>query len=152
MRNALLFGSLAVLLTLLAGCGGSSKPAAVKAGGKVVYRKNTPTPGALIVFHPLDPNFEKTIGGKPFATVRDDGTFALTTYEEGDGAPAGEYGVTVDWKGPKKDKGAKFALSGEGGGSSGPSVLNPKYGDPQNLVIKVTVKPGQANDFTIDVD
>ena len=140
---ALLVGTLA-----LAGCGGGGKPGAVPAGGKVTYRKATVPAGALVVFHPADPAAEKRIGGKPFAKVGDDGTFALTTYAEGDGAPEGEYGVTIDWRPPAKD--AKFAL-GDGGGG-GASKLNPKYSTPQQPFTKVIVKKGDPNQFTFDVD
>lgn len=141
-------GLFAVCLLALAGCGGDSKPGAIPAGGKVTFHKTTPPVGALVVFHPTDPAFEKRIGGKPFAKVKDDGTFALTTYAEGDGAPEGEYGVTIDWRPPAKD--VKIAF-GEGG-ASGPSKLNPKYSNPQQPTLKATVKKGDANQFTFDVD
>lgn len=125
----------------------AGKPEVVPAGGQVVFKKSTPAAGALVVFHPADQTLEKRIGGKPFAKVKDDGTFALTTYAEGDGAPEGDYGVTVDWRGKAKD--VKFTI-GEGGG--GAALLNPKYGNPQQPVFKVTVKKGDANRFTLDVD
>lgn len=137
-----------LVVLLAAGCGGGGKPEAVPAGGKVTYRKTTPPAGALVVFHPKDPAFEKRVGGKPFGKVTDDGTFALTTYAENDGAPEGEYGVTVDWQ--PKQKAAKLSLSGEGGG--GASVLNPKYGTPSQPFTTVTVKKGTDNRFTFDVD
>jgi hypothetical protein len=131
-----------------AGCG-SSKPPVLPAGGKVAYKKTTPPVDALVVFHPVDPAVEKRIGGKPFAKVKDDGTFALTTYAEGDGAPEGEYGVTIDWRPKTKD--VKFSLgSGEGGG--GGPALNPKYSNPQQPFTKVTVKKGESNQFAFDVD
>ena len=137
-----------VLLMLLAGCGGNGKPETVAAGGKVNYRKTTPPVGALVVFHPKDPAFEKRIGGKPFGKGKDDGTFSLTTFAENDGAPEGEYGVTIDWQ--PKTKEAKFSLGGEGGG--GASVLNPKYSTPSQPFKTVTVKKGGDNQFTFDVD
>src|SRR5262245_48927106 len=116
-----------VLVALLVtGCG-SGKPEAVPAGGKVVFHKTTPAAGALVVFHSADPAYERRVGGKPFAKVSDDGTFALTTYAEGDGAPEGEYGVTIDWRGKSRE--GKFSI-GEGG-AAGPPLLNPKYGNPQ---------------------
>jgi len=134
------------------GCGGSGKPAAIPATGKVMFKKATPTDGALVVFHPVDPNFEKTIGGKPFGKVKEDGSFSLTTYADGDGAPEGEYGVTIDWRPkPKDGKGPKISLSTEGGGG-GPSAIQPKYSDPTKPFTKVTVKKGQANEFSFDVD
>lgn len=134
---------------LLAGCG-TSKPEAIAAGGKVMFNKSTPPAGALVVFHPVDPEFEKRIGGKPFAKVRDDGTFALTTFAENDGAPEGEYGVTIDWRPPTKE--GKFAVSISDGGASGPAALKAKYGDPRQPAFKVAVKKGEANQFSFDVD
>jgi hypothetical protein len=144
-------GSLFALLALaLTGCGSGSRPDAVPAGGKVAYRKTAVPAGALVVFHPADLATEKQIGGKPFAKVKDDGTFELTTYTEGDGAPPGEYGVTIDWRPPAK--GGKFALGGDGGGASGAPALSPKYSNPQQPFTKVTVKKGDANRFTFEVD
>jgi hypothetical protein len=32
------------------------------------------------------------------------------------------------------------------------SRLNPKYGNPQKPVLKATVKKGEVNQFTFDVD
>jgi hypothetical protein len=140
--------SAAALALALAGCGSAGKPEVVPAGGKVTFNKTTPPAGALVVFHPTDPAFEKRVGGKPFAKVKDDGTFALTTYVEGDGAPEGDYNVTVDWRPPAKE--TKFSLGD--GGPTGPPKLNPKYSNPQQPVLKATVKKGDANQFTFDVD
>ena len=141
-----------LLLPLLAlvGCGGDGKPPTLPATGKVVYRKSAtaiPT-GALVVFHPVDPAVEKRIGGKPFAKVKEDGTFALTSYEDGDGAPEGEYGVTVQWN--REAKPGKLSLGSEGGG--GQQMLNGKYSNPSQPFTKVTVKKGDKNEFTFDVD
>jgi hypothetical protein len=150
MRGRFLLLLLGVLT--LVGCGGGGgKPAAVPVGGKVMFQKSVPAVGALVVFHPADPAYEKRIGGKPFAKVKEDGTFALTTFAEGDGAPEGEYGVTVEWRPAGKEaKEPKLAV-GDGGGSS-PSKLNPRYGNPQQPFTKVTVKKGDDNRFTFDVD
>lgn len=142
--------TLVAALTLFAvGCGGTGKPDALPAGGKVTFNKTVVPVGALVVFHPTDPNAERRMGGKPFAKIKDDGTFALTTYAEGDGAPEGEYGVTIDWRPPAK--GAKMSLSSEGG-PDGPPKLNPKYGNPQQPALKATVERGAPNQFTFGVD
>ncbi len=138
----------AVVCLALVGCGGDGKPATVPAGGKVTFRKTTPPVGALVVFHPTDPATEKTIGGKPFGKVADDGTFKLTSYAEGDGAPEGEYGVTVDWR----VKGKEGGMSLTDGGGGGAPRLHPKYSNPQQPFTKVTVKKGADNQFTFDVD
>lgn len=51
-----------------------------------------PASGARLAFHPVD-------GGvlRPVGVADSDGVFFLTTYSVGDGAPAGEYVVTVLW-------------------------------------------------------
>jgi hypothetical protein len=131
------------------GCGGDGRPATVAAGGRVTFNKTVAPAGALVVFHPADPAVEKRIGGKPFARVRDDGTFALTTYAEGDGAPPGEYAVTIDWRPPPKD--AKFTI-GDAGAAAGPSKLNAKYTNPQQPTLTAAVTAGGPNQFVFDVE
>ena len=39
---------------------------------------------------------------RPRSTSGSDGTFQITTYEPGDGAPPGEYAVGITWRGPHK--------------------------------------------------
>jgi hypothetical protein len=141
-------GAVCAVVFALAGCSGGGKPTAVPAGGKVLFNKTTPTVGALVVFHPVDPELAKRAGGNPFAKVRDDGTFVLTTFAEGDGAPEGEYGVTIDWRPAARDQ--KLSLGD--GGAAGPSRLNPKYGNPKQPVLRATVKAGDPNQFVFDVD
>ncbi len=149
MKRFLAVAAVAAGVFYLVGCGDNGKPTAVPGIGKVVFKKKDPAAGALIVFHPVDPELEKRIGGKPFAKVGDDGAFKLTSYNEGDGAPEGEYGVTVQWLAAAKD--SKFSLGGEGGG--GRSMINEgKYGNPAKPFIKVTVKKGEPNRFDFDVD
>jgi hypothetical protein len=128
---------------LLAGCGGGD-PAVLPAGGSVSVG-GKPAAGALVVFHPLDKGREND--PKPFATVADDGTFALTTRAEKDGAAAGEYGVTVVWAAPAKA--GKLSLSGEGG--AGADRLGGRYGDPRNPQLRAAVKPGDPNRFAFDL-
>lgn len=138
----------AAVFLALAGCE-PAKPSAVPAGGKVTFKKSaSEAAGALVVFHPTDPAAEKRMGGKPFGKVGSDGTFKLTSYAEGDGAPEGEYGVTIDLRAKGKESG--FSL-GDGGGGGAPR-LNPKYSNPQQPFTKVTVKKGEPNEFTFDVD
>ncbi|MFQ3649386.1 MAG: hypothetical protein SNJ75_03565 [Gemmataceae bacterium] len=144
LRSALVLG----LLTVLLGCGGGGKPPAIPVKGKVMFKKDTPAAGAMIVFHPVQDEFERRIGGKPFAKVQEDGTFVLTTYEENDGAPEGEYGVSVDWRVKPK----QFLVFDSESTATGKQMLKEKYTDPQKPFMKVTVKKGEPNDFLIEVD
>ena len=90
------------LLICLAGCGGGPvRPPVHPVTGQAFFQKMTPAAGAFIVFHPVSEALEKAMEARPFARVQPDGSFSLTTYDEGDGAPEGEYGVTVVWTAAK---------------------------------------------------
>jgi hypothetical protein len=139
---------LAMVVFAALGCGrASNKPRVVKVNVKVMFGKNTPAAGAFVVFHPTNPDLEKQIGGRPFGYVKDDGTVPITTYQEGDGAPEGEYGVTVVWEAKKDGK-----LGIEGGAVGSGDKLEGRYGNPNTPQLNVTVKAGQPNDFTLSVE
>lgn len=56
-----------------------------------------PAKDAQVIFHPVSgENFDER-GARPTGRVMADGSFELTTYHSGDGAPAGRYLVTVYW-------------------------------------------------------
>jgi hypothetical protein len=65
--------------------------------GQVFYR-GTPAEGAKVVLY--DTNRQDATTPFPTDVVQADGTFRLTSYEEGDGAPAGTYKATVIWLEP----------------------------------------------------
>jgi hypothetical protein len=90
------FYALKLGLLLIAGC--NRMPAdrleVFPVEGQVCY-EGRPMPGALVVFHPQG-------GGpkapRPTGYADKDGKFRLTTYTKQDGAPAGPYSVTVEWR------------------------------------------------------
>src|SRR5688572_24240234 len=89
------------LVSLTAGCHDSGRLPVHNARGTVLVN-GKPAPQALVVLHPR----EGASTVRPQATVDPDGTFRLCTYESGDGAPEGTYGVTVTWwRSPAKGKG-----------------------------------------------
>jgi hypothetical protein len=139
------------LSLFLTGCG-ESKPKPLPAGGKITIKgggKVIPA-GAFVVFHPTDPKLSKEIGTKPFATVEKDGTYDLTCYAEKDGAPAGDYGVTIEWRAKSGTN-----ILGEGsGGLAIPDYFGGKYGDPNKPILKAKVDAGASNrfDFELVVD
>ncbi len=71
-------------------------------------------------------------GNPPTGTVRDDGGFRLSTYQAHDGAPEGEYVVTVVWPAPPKP----------GTDDEGPDRLSGRYATTETFAAKVTVRPG----------
>ncbi len=148
-RNRIIYWVLgAGLACVTVGCSSYHQAKTFAAHGKVRFKKDQIPAGALVVFHPKDPKIEKEIGGKPFGKVGEDGTFVMTTYAPNDGAPEGEYGVTIDWR-PKQSS-AKMSISGEGGPSVA-SALKEKFSDPRKPFQFVTIKAGD-NNFEFDVD
>jgi hypothetical protein len=79
-----------------------------------------PAPGARVVFHHLGDWGEKSI--VPQGMTDEDGRFTLSTYDPGDGAPAGDYRVVVEWPAYRRGKnvgpdrlGGKFARADSSG-------------------------------------
>jgi prepilin-type N-terminal cleavage/methylation domain-containing protein len=141
MRLLMMFAALVVST----GCGGGSATI-VPAKGMVKTKSGTPCAGALVVFHPTDKGREND--PKPVGTCKEDGTFVLTTKAIDDGAPEGDYAVTIVWAG--KAKAAKISLGGEA--SSGSDQLGGRYGDPRTPKLKASVKKGTPNEFTFEVE
>ena len=91
VRTASIFG--AGLVLALVGCGSSQNPVH-PVRGKVLF-EGKPVPHALVVLHPTE-----DAGGhapRPRAQVGEDGSFSVGTFAGNDGAPAGDYAVTVQW-------------------------------------------------------
>lgn len=71
------------------------------------------------------------------ATIsKEDGSFAISTFEDGDGVPAGDYVATFTW--------AEFNPISR---SMGPDKLKGKYNDPDQSQFKVSVAPGAKVDM-----
>jgi len=96
--------------------------------GHVAVGKTIPA-GAQLVFHPV--NGELPDMAVPRATVKDDGSFTVSTFGAHDGAPEGEYIVTIQWFRMSKD------------GAPGPNVLPRTYSAPASSPLRVAVQPGR---------
>jgi hypothetical protein len=87
-----------VLLPLaLSSCGGRDRPTEVlyPTKGQVFYQ-GSPAAGAMVILHPVDAQGEWK-HGYPNGVVTADGTVAIQSGGEWDGAPEGEYAVLVIW-------------------------------------------------------
>jgi hypothetical protein len=85
----------AAALLACAACGGPPPPdpnrkATFPVSGKVLVG-DRPLARAVVTFHPLD----DAKGARAYARTDAEGAFSLSTYEIGDGAPAGRYAVSV---------------------------------------------------------
>jgi hypothetical protein len=127
--------SSALAIALCAGCSSKhveGRKEVFSAQGKLLVN-NQPAAGAMFVLHPVNSAGQAE---RPYGKVGLDGSFTLTTYEAQDGAPVGEYVVTAEWR-VSADKNAPGPW---------PNVLPPKYGDPKQSDLRVTIAPG-TNDL-----
>jgi hypothetical protein len=125
--------SLTLLISLIplvfVGCGkGDSRTPTHAVRGKVTDGSK-PLAHAQVVFHPI-----ATTAGtpKPRAKTDANGEFSLTTYDGNDGAPAGQYKVSVEQ-----------LLADPKNPDAGPTNRLPaKYADPEKSGLTATVNAG----------
>jgi hypothetical protein len=114
-----------VVAIVCAGCSRSG-PTLYPVRGKVLF-EGQPARGATLVLHPLGNSVPNAI--KPRAFVDRDGGFEVFTYAAGDGAPAGEYAVTVIGRiGPGPGAPGRQAQAGGKQGRGFPAGLARKRG------------------------
>ncbi len=92
--------AVSVVAVVAAGCGNTAGFFPVS--GKVLYR-GEPAKGAVVYFH------RQASSGAPnepvhYGFVEDDGSFALTSDDMGDGARPGSYTVLVEWRDGSGDR------------------------------------------------
>jgi len=98
--------------------------------GRVLIQ-GKPAEGVQVFFHPRDASQR----GKPRGITDAEGRFHLRTYHDGDGAPAGEYAVTLYWpaaynpKVPVEDQ-------------MPPDRLGERFMDPARSSMRATVSAG----------
>jgi hypothetical protein len=127
----------AVFGLALAGCGRLrlDRPETYPVRGRLLVA-DKPAAGAWVQLNPTsDPGL---FGLCPHGIVDVDGSFELTTYNTGDGAPAGSYGLTVKW--PSRSRPNR---------EEGPDRLRGRYSDPRRPLKQVQVSAGDNDLGTI---
>jgi hypothetical protein len=81
---------------LLSGCGNDGRLDVYPVTGTVT-QKGQPIQGAKVVFFGQEEHLKAAGVPIPEGETDASGKFALKTYEEGDGAPAGTYKVSISW-------------------------------------------------------
>lgn len=98
-----------------------------------------PLANALVALHPRESGEGRIVGrGQTDA----DGKFRISTYDSGDGAPEGEYAVTVEYYQPQKQGESVVP---------GPNVLSPKLSSSTTTDIAVKVAAGPNKLAPIEV-
>jgi hypothetical protein len=123
-----------VLAAVIAGCSRTprqfeSLPTYPVEGQVLVQGK--PAEGVQVFLHPREPSQR----GKPRGTTNAEGKFQLRTYHDGDGAPAGEYTVTIYWPGPYNPK---MAVEDQ----MPPDRLGERFMNPAGSPLTATVSAG----------
>src|SRR5262245_23797280 len=119
-RAAMLLGLLSA--PVLTGCGKAKEPweTAYPAKGVLTY-KGKPVANAEIAFFPQGTSMPDSV--RPRAKTNDEGAFVVWTYQPGDGAPAGNYKVTIVHHSVTEKNGVGITL---------PNDLPPKYSRVQS--------------------
>lgn len=97
MRQRSCAGGLGTLLMAAVGCVGdvNEEQLPVFPVTGQIHVDGRPADDALVVFHPTSSSPPSPY--RPAGRTGADGRFTLSTYESGDGAPVGEYQVTIVW-------------------------------------------------------
>lgn len=161
-----------LLLTAVigSGCGGPLRPKLAPVSGIVLYNGKA-IEGAVVEF------VREKLPVRSMGSTDDSGQFALTTFAPGDGAPIGEYQVTVTKRTlaeeseedliitpPEdiKDSAAKAELwnqrmartvdtkvAAQAAAKKARNLLPAKYADPKTSGLEFEVKDGVPNEFQI---
>lgn len=92
LRSAIIIGLVGIFAS--SGCG--KKGLAIYPVQGEVRVDGRPTPGVMVIFCPVNGS-EVVKRMRPTAFSGSDGKFQLTAFEKGDGAPAGQYNVLMQW-------------------------------------------------------
>lgn len=92
-----------------------------------------PLAEAVVVFHRIGGDVEGN--QKPMAIAKGDGSYDLTTYHSGDGAPPGEYAITIELR--------ALTTGGEEPIRNGRNTLPVKYAKPESSGFKYMVVEGE---------
>ena len=121
-----------VIIGLLAGCGSEGDFPTAKTTGCVIC-EGQPVPHVMVFFEPLQTGKAAMVGKQGFAIAAADGTFAISTYGEKDGAVVGRHRVRVGPPHSEDHPGYKCAC-----------VLNSEVD-----VMEVDIKRGEKNEFEL---
>jgi hypothetical protein len=122
---------------MLPGCGARGQKPVYPAKGRVLYG-GKPLPQAFVVLHPVGDDDKRAV--RPSALADNEGVFVLGSCGKGDGAPAGDYIATVEWR----------PLVGEEP-EPGPNRLHPRYSKAATSDLRVRIEPGPNDQLTLNL-
>lgn len=106
-----------------------------------VRQAGKPLAEAIVTLHPRDAPAEHS--QKPIGYSDANGQFALSTYAASDGAPAGQYAITIELRAPR--------TVGEEVIRDGRNLLPARYANPSTSQLSATVTEGENELPPIDI-
>jgi hypothetical protein len=132
MRPAMaLLGSL-----LLVGCDEGWQAETYPVAGKVLIN-GQPAAEAVVELHSVGTQPDSR-NSRPWGVVQPDGTYQLTTYGKDDGAPPGEYAVTLRWPSDLSSPSHFDRLAGA-------------FDSPETAPLQVTIRPEENTLPTVEL-
>ena len=125
---------------LLAGCGDSRELLPLNPVSGRVLAENAPLAGAMVVFYPVGGSEQLQVL-RPRGKTNANGEFQLQTYLPGDGAPVGEFKVTIRWHGEPVPEDSEDER--HDAGDLRPNLLLETYAEPAHTPLKVTIANGE---------
>lgn len=126
-----LAATMLLLAAALAGCSRPAGPPCFPVRGTVIH-DGKPLAEVMVVLHPLTPPTDPF--PLPLGYTDGQGKFQLQTLNPGDGAPAGEYAITLELR--------ELRRSGEEMTRDGKNLLPSRYATPKTTPLRVTVVEG----------
>ena len=130
--------------TMILGCGEESSFKSTvpvfPASGKIIHL-GKPLAGVILIFHSTDVN-QKI---KSQATTDNDGKFVATTFKTADGAPEGDYTITLVVPSNESDSSREDAATEGQFRKEGPVRFPSKYQNPTTSPLKVKVIKNQSD-------
>lgn len=129
----------------LAGCSGTSRTDLYPVAGSVRVN-GRPAADAVVTLYPVNgPAAEEA---RPNGRADEAGHFTLTTHTSGDGAPAGEYRVTVTRIVAVTPANRPVV---EGENLTVRNMIPTTYARPETTPLKVTIQPGATEPLVLDI-
>lgn len=137
------------LAASLSGCGNGDRVTVYPTKGVVLFEGKPMAGGGAITFVPLTALEGKAAGG----VIKEDGTFVMSTYEEGDGSIAGEFRVMIHQSTMQEPETTPDADGKAAASRSEPTQTVAKdaqiprvYSDPNQSPLTVKVDPNGSNE------
>ena len=128
--------TVALVVAGLVGCGKAGLLPTYRTTGTVVFRDGKPLEGGTIIFESVDhPVSARSV-------IEPDGTFRLSTYDEGDGAVAGLHRVAIS---PPMD------MTVDRDEVRTRRVIHPRYTDIEASGLEFEVSADGPNEFEVQV-